>query len=144
MLHLAGVGRTAMSAAGTSGGLPVDAFGVPLDDAPDARARSEYAVRVDDVRAGLDEAERFGDLGRAEQLRAELEQLMTQISTRFRGRARVHGPAEAARKAVTKALRTQIGRLLTTHPVLGRHLRDSVRMGTVCVYAPTTRIDWDT
>jgi hypothetical protein len=45
---------------------------------------------------------------------------------------------------VTKALRTQIGRLLVKHPLLGRHLRHSVRMGTVCVYAPPNRIDWDT
>ncbi len=143
VLQLAGVGRGALAAGGAGEELPFDAFGVALDDTPDARARSAYAARLDEVRAGLDEAERFGDLGRAERLRAEIDQLMTQLSARFRSRARLHGPAETARKAVTKALRTQIGRLLAQHPRLGRHLRHAVRMGTVCVYAPTDRIDWD-
>ena len=101
-------------------------------------------MRIDDLRAGLDEAERFGDLGRAAHLRAEIDQLMTELSARFRSRSRTRGPAETARKAVTKALRTQIGKLLASHPVLGRHLHHAVRMGTVCVYAPSNRIDWDT
>jgi hypothetical protein len=143
VLQLAGVGRAATTVAGTGEAMPIDTFGVPLNDTPDARARSAYAARVDEVRTGLDEAERFGDLGRIELLRSELDQLLAQLTARFRNRARVHGPAEAARKAVTKALRTQIGRLLAKHPTLGRHLRHSVRMGTVCVYAPTDRVDWD-
>jgi hypothetical protein len=40
-------------------------------------------------------------------------------------------------------LRTQIGKLLDMHPALGRHLRDTVRMGTVCVYAPPAPVEWD-
>jgi hypothetical protein len=52
------------------------------------------------------------------------------------------GPAETARKAVTKVLRTQIGKLLDLHPALGQHLMETVRMGTVCVYAPPTRTRW--
>jgi hypothetical protein len=143
VLELAGVGRKALAAAEAVAGLPV-ALGATLEDAPDARARSAYAVRIDDLRAGLDEAERFGDLGRASHLRAEIDQLMTELSGRFRSRSRTRGPAETARKAVTKALRTQIGKLLASHPVLGRHLHHAVRMGTVCVYAPSNRIDWDT
>lgn len=142
VLQLAGVDRAALPASMAVGGLRVAGLGMALDDAPDARARSEYGARADELRSGLDEAERFGDLGRAERLRAELEQLMTELATRFR-RARVHGPTESARKAVTKALRTQIGHLLAKHPLLGRHLRDAVRMGAVCVYAPSTRVDWN-
>jgi hypothetical protein len=45
---------------------------------------------------------------------------------------------------VTKALRTQIGKLLHDHPTLGRHLAQTVRMGTFCVYAPTTHVTWET
>ena len=52
-------------------------------------------------------------------------------------------PAETARKAVTKVIRTQIGKLLDLHPALGHHLRATVRMGTVCVYAPPTSMEWD-
>jgi len=144
VLELAGVGRTAPAVSMVAGGLPVAGLGMALDDTPDARARAEYGARVDELRGGLDEAERFGDVGRAEHLRAELDQLMTELATRFRSRTRVHGPAESARKAVTKALRAQLGHLLAHHPALGRHLHHAVRMGTACVYAPTTRIDWET
>jgi hypothetical protein len=41
------------------------------------------------------------------------------------------------------ALRTQIGKLLDVHPTLGRHLRDTIRLGKVCVYAPPTPVEWD-
>ena len=44
---------------------------------------------------------------------------------------------------MAKVLRTQIGKLVEAHPDLGRHLRDSVRMGKQCVYAPPTPVDWD-
>lgn len=142
VLQLASLGRAATVAAAV-GGTAVAGLGMTLDATPDARARSEYGARVGELRAGLDEAERFGDLGRAERLRAELDQLTRELATRYRRRARVSGPAESARKAVTKALRTQISHLAVRHPLLGRHLRDAIRMGTVCVYAPTTRVEWD-
>jgi tetratricopeptide (TPR) repeat protein len=120
-------------------------IGLPgrLDDAPDERARREYRARLDDLRAELEEAESFADTGRAERLRAEQDQLVAQLARRFGTRAACRGPAETARKAVTKVLRTQIGKLLDTHPALGRHLRDAVRMGTVCVYAPPTSVAWE-
>jgi len=68
---------------------------------------------------------------------------MSQLAQRFGGHAHVRGPAETARKAVTKVLRTQIGKLLDLHPLFGQHLRDSVRMGTVCMYAPRAPMSWD-
>jgi hypothetical protein len=124
-------------------GLSIGNLGASLDDAPDERARREYRARLEDLQAELDEAEQLADRGRAERLQAELDQLMTHLSERFGTRAQRQGPSEAARKAVTKVLRTQIGKLLELHPALGRHLRDSVQMGTVCVYAPTTDVEWD-
>ena len=68
---------------------------------------------------------------------------MTELAGRFGARSARRGPAETARKAVTKVLRMQIGKLLDLHPALGRHLRDTVRLGTVCVYAPATPVDWN-
>ena len=67
-----------------------------------------------------------------------------EVAGGFRHRTRPQGPAETARKAVTKALRAQMGRLLEEHPAIGRHLRDAVRMGTVCVYAPAAPVVWNT
>ena len=128
------------------GALPGLSIGTPgglLDDTADHRARREYRARLDDLRAELEEAERFADIGRAERLRVERDQLVAQLARRFGARPAHRGPAETARKAVTKVLRTQIGKLLDVHPALGRHLRDAVRMGTVCVYAPSTPVEWD-
>jgi hypothetical protein len=124
-------------------GLSVGLAGGSVDDAPDERARREYRLRLADLRAELEEAEQFADSGRAARLRAELDQLVAQLASRYGSHGRARGPAETARKAATKVLRTQIGKLLELHPALGRHLRDNVRMGTVCVYAPPTPVDWD-
>jgi len=128
---------------GAAHGLSVGTSGGSLDDTPDHRARREYRSRLADLRAELDEAEHLGDLGRAEGLRVEVDQLVTELAGRFGARSARRGPAETARKAVTKVLRMQIGRLLDLHPVLGRHLRDTIRLGTVCVYAPATPADWN-
>jgi len=136
-----------VAAPGSKGGpaddLVVGPPGMLLDDGPDARALRDYRARLDELRSELDQAEAMGDLGRAQALRNELETLMAGLSLRL-GNPRLRGPAETARKAVTKALRTQIGKILEEYPALGRHLRDTIRLGTVCVYAPPVRIDWET
>src|SRR5262249_27775256 len=100
-------------------------------------------ARLEDLRAELEEAEQFADIGRAERLRVEVDHLVAQLAGHFRARPSLRGPAETARKAVTKVLRTQLGKLFDAHPALARHLRDAVRMGTICVYAPPTRVEWD-
>jgi hypothetical protein len=124
-------------------GLTARVAGGSVEDAPDDRARRAYRARLDELRAELEEAEEFADTGRAERLRSELERLVAELAGRFGTRAPRRGPAETARKAVTKVIRTQIGKLLELHPPLGRHLSETVRMGTVCVYAPPTPIEWD-
>lgn len=130
-------------AARTSEGLSVRAAIDGGEDAPDENARRAYRARLEDLRGEIDEAEEFADHGRAERLRAEMEHLMAELATTFGRRTVRRGPAETARKAVTKVIRTQIGKLLELHPVLGRHLSETVRMGTVCVYAPADPVDWD-
>src|SRR6185436_13403759 len=144
-VHVMQFGATAVSGARSDAhdGLSIGHMGGSLDDAPDERARREYRERLEDLQADLDEAEQLADTGRAERLRVELDQLIDQLAERFGARAQRQGPSETARKAVTKVLRTQIGKLLELHPALGRHLRDSIRMGTVCVYAPSSPVEWD-
>ena len=122
-------------------GLAIDAGG-GCDAAPDADARRAYRERVGELREEIDEADERCDRGRAERLREELELLTEQLAQTFGGRARSRGPAETARKAVTKVLRTQIARLLDVHPELGEHLRASIRMGTFCSYAPAVAPSW--
>ena len=144
VLELAGASSAAAASAAPEG-LSIGGLGGSFDDGPDSRARREYRERLDNLQAELSEAEQFCDQGRTERLRAELDALVSELAQHFGVAAHVHrrGPAEAARKAVTKVLRTQIGKLLDMHPLLGQHLREGVRMGTVCVYAPRTPITWE-
>lgn len=135
--------RAAGASAGASEGLSVRAAIDGGEDALDESARRAYRARLEDVRAELDEAEEFADHGRAERLRTEMEHLVAELASSFGRRTARRGPAETARKAVTKVIRTQIGKLLELHPALGRHLSETIRMGTVCVYAPADSVDWD-
>jgi hypothetical protein len=143
VFELAGAAPATEVGVAAADGLTLGGPGGALDDAPDARARREYRERLDDLRAELEEAEQMCDGGRAERIRGELEALTFQLAQQFRGHVRTRGPAETARKAVTKVLRTQIGKLLELHPSLGEHLRDSMRMGTFCSYVPRMPVDWD-
>lgn len=143
VFELAGGGAAPETIREATEGLAIGGPGGAIEDAPDARALHEYRVRLDDLRTELDEAEELCDSGRADRLRDEVDFLVAQLAQRFGSRARTRGPAETARKAVTKVLRTQIGKLLDAHPALGEHLRASVRMGTFCSYAPRTPITWE-
>ena len=59
------------------------------------------------------------------------------------GRARQLGsPAERARSAVTWRIRNAIRKIASVHPRLGKHLENSVRTGTFCVYEPETPTEW--
>lgn len=144
-IHVLAFGATSSSPSPSSvhEGLSIGLPGGSIDDGPDQQARREYRARLGDLRTEIEEAERFADSGRAERLRAELDELVVQLARQFSTRPAVCGPEETARKAVTKVLRTQIGKLLDLHPALGRHLRDTVRTGKVCVYAPPTTVPWE-
>ena len=43
---------------------------------------------------------------------------------------------------MTARLRAALNRIEAAHPELGRHLRHSVRTGTLCVYAPEEPTPW--
>jgi AAA ATPase domain len=144
VLRLAGAAPPSSLPRGTLRGLTLGGFGQPLDDAPDARARREYRKRLLDLRDELEEAERFGDLGRTGRLRAEIEHLVVQLTMRRSKSGRSNEPAEKARKAVAKALRTQIVKLAAEHRALGRHLSESIHTGTFCVYDPPAPVEWET
>ncbi len=122
---------------------PVESGGsVPvLDD----RARRELKSRVRELQQEIDEAAAAHDGASAERARAELDQLVEHLSNALGlgGRARQLGsPAERARSAVTWRIRNAIRKITSVHPRLGRHLENSVRTGTFCVYEPETPVDW--
>ena len=119
----------------TGGDVPV------LDD----RARRELQARVRDLQGEIDEADAAHDSSRAELAREELDQIVEHLSAALGlgGRARQLGsPSERARSAVTWRIRNAIRKIASVHPRLGRHLENSVRTGTFCVYEPETPTEW--
>jgi hypothetical protein len=117
-----------------------------LGEVLDARARASYRRRLDELDDVLAEAEANADLGRVEAARAEREVIAHELAAAvgLGGRPRRAGdPAERARKAVSGRIRLAIGRIGAHHPALARHLTNSVRTGTYCVYRPEHPTAWD-
>jgi TolB-like protein/tetratricopeptide (TPR) repeat protein len=116
-------------------------------DAPvlDERARRELRARVRELQQEIDEADSVHDAARAERAREELDQIVEHLSGALGigGRARPLGSAaERARSAVTWRIRNAIRKIASAHSRLGRHLENSVRTGTFCVYEPETPTNW--
>jgi adenylate cyclase len=105
----------------------------------DGAAKTAYRARLDDLRSELAEAESFGDLGRIESLRHEIDLLSQQLAAAvgLGGRdRRVSSAVERARVNVTRAISDAIGRVREHSPLLARHLDASIRTGTFCTYQP--------
>jgi TolB-like protein/Tfp pilus assembly protein PilF len=121
--------------------------GLAHGDAPvlDERARRELRARVRELQQEIDEADSVHDAARAERAREELDQIVEHLSGALGigGRARPLGSAaERARSAVTWRIRNAIRKIASAHSRLGRHLENSVRTGTFCVYEPETPTNW--
>ena len=113
----------------------------------DPAAKDAYRRRIDDLRAEIDEADRFHDGERAARAREELDAVTAELAgaVGLGGRdRRAASAAERARVSVTKAIRTAIKRIAEHDSELGDHLARSVRTGAFCVYDPPARdrIDW--
>lgn len=105
----------------------------------DERARDAYRARLAELRAELDEAESFGDSGRAERARLEADALTSELARALGlgGRARRTGSAaERARTNVQRRISSAIRSIAEVCPGLGAHLARAVRTGTFCAYAP--------
>ncbi|XYH94189.1 ATP-binding protein [Sorangium sp. So ce1128] len=105
----------------------------------DARARAEYQARVRELRAELEEAERFSDLGRRERLAAELEAVTRELARGLGlgGRERRGASAvERARVNVRRRLTLALRRIRAASPAIADELEAALRTGVHCVYAP--------
>jgi predicted ATPase len=125
-------------------GLPRQGDAGPLLD---ERARADYRRRMQELGEEAELAAAAGDSARAEAARRELETLTEALAAAFGlgGRARRAGDlAERARSTVTARMRSAVTRIEESHPVLGRHLRNSVRTGTFCSYRPERTVEWVT
>jgi hypothetical protein len=113
----------------------------------DVAARDAYRRRLIELEAEAAEADADGDIGRSEQIAAERDALLEQLTAAFGlgGRARrVGSDAERARTAVTARIRDTIRRIRSANQELGQHLARSVRTGTFCVYEPDPPVAWQT
>jgi hypothetical protein len=103
----------------------------------DEQARERYKRRLVDLRETLAEAESFGDAGRAERAREEIEFLQAELARAvgLGGKARRAGGAgERARSAVQRRIRNAIDRVREQSPALADLLQRTVRTGTYCEY----------
>lgn len=109
-------------------------------EALDARARTAYRRRAEELRSEIDEALDAGADDRAERLQGELDQLLSELARAFGlgGRARPEASAaERARVNVTRALRTAVKAIAAVDAHGGASLDRSVRTGLYCAYDPT-------
>ena len=111
----------------------------------DVRARAEYRRRVDELREELAQADEWRDIGRASQVRDEIEYLTQELAGAYglggRARRAVDG-VERLRKAVTGRIRDSIARIQRESPALALHLTNALRLGTLCMYTPEKAIAW--
>ncbi len=135
-VELRGGGAEAEASAGTG-----------ADDLLDETAKAQYAARLREIEADLDEAESRDDAVASARLEAERAALVDELrrATGLGGRSRKLGDeAERARKAVSARIRDAVTRVREVHPALAEHLDSSVRTGVVCVYDPADETVWRT
>jgi non-specific serine/threonine protein kinase len=91
----------------------------------------------------LAEAQAFHDLGRSEQLTAEIDFLTQELTRAFGlgGRARrIGAPTERARVNISRAIRVALRKIAAHHPALGQHLAVTIKTGVYCSYTPDPRL----
>jgi len=119
-----------------------EAATAPLHDAGpvfDARAKTEYLRRVEELRKDLEEAQRFNDPELAAKAQHELDSILEHLAEAvgLGGRTRrVGSQAERARSAVTQRIKISINKIGEVIPPLGRHLAVRVKTGYFCSYHP--------
>jgi hypothetical protein len=106
----------------------------------DDRAKADFARRLQELEAELEQARDWGDTERAARLEDELDLLTGELARAvgLRGRDRTFSSsAERARISVTKAIRTAIKLIDKQSPDLAAHFEASIQTGRFCSY--TTR-----
>jgi hypothetical protein len=103
----------------------------------DQTAFSKYKTRANDLQQQLAEAQLYHDLGRKEDIQAELERLAEQIvtATGLGGRHRnTQDDAEKIRKGVANAIQRAIVAIKEHDPVLADHLKLRIKRGLFVTY----------
>lgn len=113
----------------------------------DEKARRQFQKKILELQNDIQEAEQCSDLARLEKLQEEYDRFVDYLSKSLglKGRTRETGSTvEKARAAVTWRIRKAIARIEQHHPLLGAHLSNSIKTGTLCSYQPDRDINWIT
>ena len=130
-----GQGIAALDLVAEGAGLAAPASDPVLDDT----ARDAYRQRLKTLDEQLESADRAGDKDRAAVAEAERAALVGELrrGTGLRGRTRAHSDeAERARVNATRALWATVERVESAAPLVGAHLRASLRTGRFFQYQP--------
>jgi hypothetical protein len=115
------------------------------DPVLDERAKMAFKSRLARLASEIDDADATGSLQRADRLRSERDALIRELAAAagLGGRHRRLGDeTERARKTVSARVRDALSKIERVHPELATHLRDALRMGTVCSYTPAESTTW--
>ena len=116
-------------------------------EALDRHAQADYRHRLRELAEELGETERLNDVGRAENIRRELDFLREELSESVgigghTRKAAAH--AERARGTVRKNIRAVLEKMRKEDASLGRYFATSIKTGYYCAYLPDpeSKISW--
>lgn len=113
------------------------------ESAVDRRARAEYRARVEELLAEHAAAERDNDPGRAARAQRELEMLAHELTAGRHGARGATSAQERARVNVRNCVSAALRAVQRHDEPLWRHLVNTIKTGTYCVYEPDQPIDWE-
>ncbi|MDX2166902.1 MAG: hypothetical protein SF182_07560, partial [Deltaproteobacteria bacterium] len=146
VLDLAGLGggatATLSSAEALAHGLRI-AGGATAEASLDHRARAAYRARWQELSAEVAEAAHDNDPGRAARARAELEMLAEALRGATRRTRSAAEPQERARVNVRNCITAALRTIRRHDECLWRHLVNTIKTGTFCVYAPDRPLQWE-
>lgn len=105
----------------------------------DAKAKSAYRLRLEDLQDQLEEAREWNDPERAARAEEEIDALSHELTRALglHGHDRLAGSdAERLRVNVTRTIRAAIDRIGEHDPALAGHLTATVHTGRFCSYSP--------
>ena len=114
----------------------IEADGAPILD---HQARTQYRMRLSELRTELEEADRMNDSGSAERIRQEIEFVNNELSAAvgLGGRdRRTSDQAERPRLRIGKTIRSALNAIRDRDPSLGHHFSACIRTGYYCAYLP--------
>jgi len=128
-----------------AGGRPALGVSEPYLDAP---ARRQYAQRLRDLHAVVEEAQSLNDRERASRAQAEIDVLTEELQRALGlgGRVRNSGsPIERARVTLTHAIKATLRAIAECDAELGHYLTATIKTGTYSSYSPDPRdaVTWE-